>query len=117
MKIMTQTLPVATNVYKINWTIRPPFCTQSGQGGRQKKNLSHLAPVLYLTILRQQVTIKCARFWQPPFANICQLIGCFTMNLNSFSQGLLSHLHSVLQQTYIIFEEENSYWARGMSTR
>ena len=41
MKAMTQTLPVATYLHRINQTKHSPCCTHCSQDGSQKERLSH----------------------------------------------------------------------------
>ena len=86
---MTLILPVAPCLHTFNPTNHSPLCTQCGQGGSQKGNLSHFLGTCpnFHHMLGQQLTIKSVRFWQLPVASMWQLIGLFTMKRHSVRQG------------------------------
>ena len=67
-KVMTQTLPVATYLHRINQTKHSPCCTDCSQDGSEKDSLSHFFSIC--PKLEQQRIIKSVRFLRLPCRNI-----------------------------------------------
>ena len=88
MKVMTQTLSVATYLHMIN-PIKHSLYTLNVIKVAAKKNAFHIfsVPVLNFITLVQQLTIKSARFMQLRFISIWQRTGLFTVKLRSVRQG------------------------------